>query len=124
MGTSRPEILQQRFLASYPELGCYVLSFYKHEQWLQVIVDDRLPVIYREMRRGHWQGKAAYIFAGVETPLGSAHPSHEVWLAIIEKAYAKLHGGYSALEGGFACHAVRDLTGCGTDVSDPRLPSL
>ena len=37
--------------------------------------------------------------------------SNETWLPLIEKAYAKAHGDYYAIEGGFASEAIEDLTG-------------
>ncbi|KAG6870582.1 hypothetical protein C0992_012944 [Termitomyces sp. T32_za158] len=35
----------------------------------------------------------------------------ETWVPLVEKAYAKLHGYYSAIYGGKAPEAVEDLTG-------------
>lgn len=37
--------------------------------------------------------------------------SSETWLPLIEKAYAKAHGDYLAIEGGFPAEAIEDLTG-------------
>ena len=37
--------------------------------------------------------------------------SNETWLPLIEKAYAKAHGDYCAIEGGFASEGIEDITG-------------
>jgi hypothetical protein len=36
---------------------------------------------------------------------------NETWLPLLEKAYAKAHGDYQSIEGGFTGEAIEDLTG-------------
>lgn len=40
----------------------------------------------------------------------------ELWVAIVEKAFAKFYGSYAALEKGYVQHALTDLTGADSDV--------
>ncbi|XP_067651433.1 calpain-A-like [Haliotis asinina] len=73
--------------------GVVCFQFWRYGKWIQVYIDDRLPV---------QNGKL--IYAHCTEP-------REFWVALIEKAYAKLHGSYEALEGGQTMDALVDLTG-------------
>ena len=42
--------------------------------------------------------------------------ANDMWVLLLEKAYAKLHGNYLSLRGGFVHEALADLTGCPTVV--------
>lgn len=39
---------------------------------------------------------------------------NELWVLLIEKAWAKLYGSYAKIESGFCNEALRDLTGAPT----------
>ena len=62
----------------YRLCGIYVMRFFKNFEWVYVIIDDRLPIS---------KAKKTTVF-------GSCTNAHELWVALIEKAYAKLHGCY------------------------------
>lgn len=77
--------------------GIFVMRFFKEFAWRWVIVDCRMPMIKHE-------GEYKYVF-------GHCSDSSEIWVPIIEKAYAKLHGCYQALNNGLIDDALVDLTG-------------
>ena len=78
--------------------GLYVLRFFKEFAWRYVIIDSRLPFFRSD------EGKISYVFAHCTDP-------EELWVSLIEKAYAKLHGCYEALDRGLIDDGLVDLTG-------------
>lgn len=83
----------------FRNVGLYVLRFFKNFKWLYVIIDDRIPVHFDEKL-----GKQVPVF-------GSCKNVHELWVALIEKAYAKLHGCYGNLISGYIDEGIQELTG-------------
>ncbi|KAJ8611383.1 hypothetical protein CTAYLR_006499 [Chrysophaeum taylorii] len=84
--------------------GLYTVKFYKCGKWRYVHVDDRIPCT----RSG--------------TPhYGRSVDPDEVWVMVVEKAYAKLHGCYEAIAVGTLEDGLRDLTGLAVETTS--LPS-
>ena len=81
--------------------GKYVLRLYdaKARKMTHVTVDDRVPC-----------GKATWWEA--PRPLFSQPHGNEMYVLILEKAFAKLAGGYGRLSGGYPVLAWLILTGC------------
>jgi len=78
----------------FRQVGIYVLRFFKNFKWIYVIVDDRLPC-NKETKR---------------PVFGCCNNSHELWVPLIEKAYAKLHGCYENLISGYIDEGIFELT--------------
>lgn len=77
--------------------GAYTFQFYKHGTWHPVIVDNHLPCL-----DGPEDQRLAFTCSS---------NAGEIWPSLFEKAYAKLHGSYYALEGGSIGDILVDFTG-------------
>ena len=75
--------------------GLYVFRIFKDFNWIYVIVDNRVPVDKKTQ-------KPVY---------GRSNSLHEMWVSLIEKAYAKMHGCYGNLKKGYTDEAIQELTG-------------
>eukprot|EP00741_Cyanophora_paradoxa_P022170 tig00021435_g21402.t1 len=74
--------------------GIYTIAVFKDEFWHTVVVDDR--VLCRKDKR----------------PLyASCKDRNELWVCLLEKAYAKVHKCYENLIAGFVDYGLKDLTG-------------
>ncbi|CAG5896779.1 unnamed protein product [Menidia menidia] len=73
--------------------GSFHFRFWQQGLWTEVTVDDRLPCV-----------NSALCFSRCHSPAA-------FWVALLEKAYAKLHGSYELLWAGQVSEALVDLTG-------------
>ncbi|XP_076044620.1 calpain-A-like isoform X3 [Oratosquilla oratoria] len=84
--------------------GIFHFRFWQYGKWEEVVIDDRLPTYYNQLAFMHSKTK------------------NEFWCALLEKAYAKMYGGYEALRGGNISEAMVDLTGGVVEMVDIRQP--
>ncbi|TYI34797.1 hypothetical protein ES332_A03G034500v1 [Gossypium tomentosum] len=99
------EISEVIITPEYNEEGIYTVRFCIQGEWVPVVVDDWIPC--------ESPGKPAF---------ATSRKGNELWVSILEKAYAKLHGSYEALEGGLVQDALVDLTGGAGEEIDMRSP--
>jgi hypothetical protein len=72
--------------------GIYAVRMYKNGEEQEVVIDDYIPCKDGE-------------------PIFSRSNDKELWVMLLEKAWAKLHSSYHRIIGGQAHLTLRDLTG-------------
>ena len=116
------KLLQSVCVAWDQDCGVYGFVFFRDGEWTYTLVDDF--VYAREVNLGLMAAKphnsieqrskayrATYLTGSSALLFAKCRSSTRTWLPLLEKAYAKVHGDYEALEGGFGSEGMHDLTG-------------
>lgn len=100
-----PQRIERLFSATTSNANspAYSISLFDAGQWKVVTIDDYLPTIMNPSR--------------VERLIGATSLQDELWVSLIEKAYAKVYGGYYHIgTGGDPRFCLTDLTGAPSEM--------
>ena len=90
-----PECIKRLIYPHTPNKeGCYSVFLNVFGMWEEVVIDHRLPV-------NRFTNK----------PIFNASDRVVLWSMLLEKAYAKIHGGYANIAWGISRYSFTDLTG-------------
>eukprot|EP00727_Mastigamoeba_balamuthi_P011561 m51a1_g7027 putative calpain-type cysteine protease dek1 (1677) ;mRNA; f:58924-65797 len=105
--SARPDLLKALFVASDLDSGIFAIMISINLCWRGVVIDDFVPCTLA--------GRPLFTCIRDKSTL---------WLCLLEKAYAKLHGCYENIDGGVERHAISDLIGSCPLVIDLRDPHV
>ncbi|KKZ66922.1 hypothetical protein EMCG_07418 [[Emmonsia] crescens] len=131
-----PGLIDRVCVARNEQVGVYGFVFYrgklrslsvtKYGEWRHTIIDDKLYLRAPDYEDAAWEREVWDDIGRPDTELNyrktwqtgsralyfaQCSDDNETWLPLLEKAYAKAHGDYSSIEGGFVGEAIEDLTG-------------
>ena len=106
-----PQRIQRLFETSeYEPSGCYKVKIMDMGVWKEYVLDDYFPCT----------PEGTIAFSGPREEKGTT----ELWVMLLEKAWAKRFGCYYDIEYGFTFESLTDLTGAPCDVMLTSNPEL
>ncbi|KAI2618279.1 cysteine proteinase [Hypomontagnella submonticulosa] len=124
--SNKPSLIEKVCVARDEQVGVYGFVFHRDGEWISEIIDDKLFLTKpdfdesflermlwedRERINSEEQYRKAYQSGSGALYFAQCEHENETWLPLLEKAYAKAHGDYAAIEGGFTGEGIEDLTG-------------
>lgn len=124
--SNKPSLIERVCVAQDQMVGVYGFVFHRDGEWISEIIDDKLFLTKpdfdesflermlwedRERVNSEEQYRKAYQSGSGALYFAQCEHADETWLPLLEKAYAKAHGDYAAIEGGFTGEGIEDLTG-------------
>ncbi|KAI8623159.1 hypothetical protein F5Y19DRAFT_468721 [Xylariaceae sp. FL1651] len=124
--SNKPSLIERVCVARDEQVGVYGFVFHRDGEWISEIIDDKLFLTKpdfdesflermlwedRERINSEEQYRKAYQSGSGALYFAQCEHADETWLPLLEKAYAKAHGDYQAIEGGFTGEGIEDLTG-------------
>lgn len=97
----KPNFLKSLFLNEYNKEGIYAIWLCESGAWKIITIDDFFPCL-------NANSGACY----------ARSRNNELWVMLIEKAYAKAYKNYKNIILGFAGDALKDLTGAPSEYID------
>jgi calpain-15 len=98
--TEKPDLIARLFDDTTTNVaGVYSVWLNINGEWIEYLLDDFIPC-HNDPKANN---QPNFIFTVTE--------ENEIWVQLLEKAYAKAYGSFKAIEGGLPSYAMRDLTG-------------
>lgn len=100
LASTYPQHISNKFKShKVPKNGCYEIALFIEGEWNIVVIDDKIAL-------RNYHGEYITAFAKTKTD--------NVWAILLEKAWAKVNGGYDKIHSGIVSEALTAISGLPT----------